>query len=169
MLCLKPWTCIYIYILLFFLLCFNVMMTRTWIVAQHCLNKTCLKRKQQKQGIYFLNLMWWLWKWKKSIPRHVSLHLVIVTWICPQLARTFPGLLSRLKEFLPEDLLLRPPDVDSLPTSPSDFRTHASPLDFRTQPETSECGMFWREKCCIASAASVVWQVSDLYGQWFRL
>ena len=58
MLCLKPWTCIYIYILLFFLLCFNVMMTRTWIVAQHCLNKTFKKKTTKTRDILAeLNVM----------------------------------------------------------------------------------------------------------------
>ncbi|KAK7089512.1 myoneurin-like [Littorina saxatilis] len=56
-----------------------------------------------------------------------------------QLARSFPGLLSRLKEFLPEDVVLRPVDFDSLPASPSELTPQASPVDFSRSREVPEC------------------------------
>ncbi|XP_076456953.1 uncharacterized protein LOC143291155 isoform X2 [Babylonia areolata] len=54
-----------------------------------------------------------------------------------QLAHSFPGLLSRLKEFLPEDLLVQPMDGDSLPASPTNSTPRFSPASFSQQVSPS--------------------------------
>nr|KAG5694802.1 hypothetical protein BaRGS_019179 [Batillaria attramentaria] len=54
-----------------------------------------------------------------------------------QLALWFPGLISRLKEFLPEDLLNRPVEKDSPPPSPIDCTPKPSPYSTDYDPETN--------------------------------
>lgn len=54
-----------------------------------------------------------------------------------QLAHMFPGLVSRLKEFLPEDLLSRPMEKDSPPPSPLDCTPRPSPYSTDYDPETN--------------------------------